>query len=190
MPDKIPLLEIDIQKLAYRYHKIKEEGTAYFKSPERTLLIGSSLDIIRTYFEELFAELELRPVTISCDIETMFSALIDCIGFAWKRNEAICVPFCTRSNPYIWNQDEEIEILVLLRELFAHPNAIFVLQNGTYDAQFIYFSWKLHLRVDHDTMVMSHIMYNYMPKSLDFLASIYSTHYTYWKNMQNHGKES
>ena len=46
MPDKIPIIEIDFQKLAYRYHKLLEESTSYFHEPKKEYILGTTKEIV------------------------------------------------------------------------------------------------------------------------------------------------
>ncbi len=187
MPDKMYVMDLDIQKLCYMYEVIKSEGVGYYIRPERPFIIGDTFTKIQDYFNELSALLEQGKTIISIDIETFFSSTIDCIGFAYETERAICVPLATKSNPNLWPKDIEIDILCLIRQVLTHPNCAMLCQNGAYEQQFFYKLWGLQVPLAHDTMIKSHVLRNYMPKSLDFLASLYSEHYKYWKDMQQHG---
>lgn len=185
MPDKMIVMDLDIQKLCYMYEVIKTEGIGYYIKPEKEFIIGDSFAKIESYFNELKALLANGPTIISIDIETFFSSTIDCIGFTYETDRAICVPLATKSNPVLWPKEKEIEILCLIRGVLTHPNCRMLCQNGAYEQQFFYKLWCLQVPLTHDTMIKSHVLRNYMPKSLDFLASLYSSHYKYWKDMQN-----
>ena len=188
MPDKMYVMDLDIQKLCYMYEVIKSEGIGYYIRPERQFIIGDTFTKIQDYFNELSALLEQGKTIISIDIETFFSSTIDCIGFAYETERAICVPLATKSNPNLWPKEREIDILCLIRQVLTHPNCAMLCQNGAYEQQFFYKLWGLQVPLAHDTMIKSHVLRNYMPKSLDFLASLYSEHYKYWKDMQSFGR--
>jgi DNA polymerase I-like protein with 3'-5' exonuclease and polymerase domains len=62
-----------------------------------------------------------------------------------------------------------------------HPNAMHVGQNYNYESQFYAKMWCMKINAEWDTMLIHHILFNYLPKDLAFLASCYCEHYTYWK---------
>lgn len=182
MPDKIPVLEIDLQKLAYRYHKILEAGTRYFKVYTKDITIGSTKQIVLDYLNSILSELDKKPTLVSCDIECFFLSVIDCIGITTSKDTALVIPFCTADNPHYWSLADETEIMLALQKVLTHKNAQLIGQNFQFDCQFFYFNWLLNLNGTHDTMVLHHILYNYLPKDLAFLASVYCEKYQYWKD--------
>lgn len=189
MPDKLFMFDLDVQKLCYMYNVIKEKGISYYIKPEKEFIIGDSFTKIQDYFNELFTLLDVAKTVISIDIETFFSSTIDCIGFTYEIDRAICVPFATKSNPVLWSKERELDILCLIYKVLTHPNCEMLCQNGAYEQQFFFKLWKLRIPLAHDTMIKSHVLRNYMPKSLDFLASLYTEHYTFWKHMQSFKKD-
>jgi hypothetical protein len=186
MSDKLYIINLDLQKAGWVYNVIMEKGVKYFTQPNRNIILGTEKDLVVNYFTKLLEELNKDVVEITLDIETKFSAIIDCIGYCYDDLEAICVPFSTMDNPNYWGLQDEIDIMLLIREVNQHPNARFVGQNLSYEAQFFHHLWGLYLVMSEDTMTKHHVLYNYLPKRLDFLASLYCSHYTYWKNMQVH----
>lgn len=82
---------------------------------------------------------------------------------------------------HFWDILDEVEVTHLLHKVMLHPNCLPVHQNGAYDQQFYYRDWKLSINTFADTMIQSHVLYNYMPKDLAMLASMYVPNYTYWK---------
>lgn len=182
MPEKIPVMEIDIQKLAYRHQKIKEFGTEYFTAPPKTYTIASTKEIALYELEQIKITLDQGPTFLSADVETMFNNTIDCIGLTTSKNSGVCIPFCHLGKANYWSFEDELEIMVALREVMLHPNAKHVGQNYNYDTQYYHWKWGLKIHGEHDTMVLHHILYNYLPKDLAFLASIYCEFYQYWKD--------
>jgi DNA polymerase-1 len=91
----------------------------------------------------------------------------------------------TNANGY-WSLDEEAQISWKLYQILSHANAECVGQNFIYDIQYF---WK-HLfflpKLSRDTMLGQHVCFSTMPKSLDYLGSMYAAHYVYWKD---EGKE-
>ena len=123
------------------------------------------------------------PLSLAVDIETI-ARHISCIGIAWSAREALCIPFMTLDGHY-WAEDEEIEIQFLLRSLLTHPLCLGIGQNFNYDNQ----HFAKHLgylpTIDFDTMIAQHVLFPGIPKSLDFLSSMYCHWHRYWKDEMN-----
>lgn len=138
------------------------------------------------YLNELIKLVEAGPTKLSVDIETR-AGHIACIGIAWSKLQAICLPLmCVERKDGYWTFDEEFVIHKLLRTLLTHPNAVVLGQNFLYDAQ--YFHRHLHYtpRLVRDTMLAQHACFSNLPKGLDFLSSMYCVFHEYWKD---EGKE-
>jgi len=189
MPDKLSTMQLDIEKLGWMFFKIKTEGIAYYAKPVTNFTLGVDKGKIIDYMSNLIKRLDEKPTRVSVDIETKYNSMIDCIGFTDKVNEGVCIPFAGEKNPNIWTEEEEVELTLIMVEVLTHPNCLIIAQNGSYDLQFLYKLYNLDLKLADDTMIASHILYNYLPKRLDFLASLYVEKYFMWKNMQNFGKD-
>lgn len=123
---------------------------------------------------------------LSVDIETRCGH-IACIGFADSPLDALCVPLmCTENEDGYWSIEEEIAIILAIREMLTHVNACVFGQNFLYDCQYIAKSWGYIPNVKHDTMYEHHVAFAGMQKGLDFLSSIYCDFHRYWKD---EGKE-
>jgi DNA polymerase I-like protein with 3'-5' exonuclease and polymerase domains/uracil-DNA glycosylase len=130
-----------------------------------------------------------QTLRLTADIETK-AGHIDCIGLAWNKLSAICIPFMRNINDqshaqegYWTNPEEEAQIIFRLYQLLTHPAVEVVGQNFHYDAQYIWRWWCFLPNFKRDTMLAQHSMWsNAMPKSLDFLASMYCESYVYWKD--------
>lgn len=136
----------------------------------------------RQYLEMLIKVVEARPLDLSVDIETR-SGHTACIGIAWSKQEAICIPLmCAERQSGYWAEDEEGELMFLLYRLLTHENARCIGQNFSYDAQ--YFLRHLHFvpRLARDTMLAQHVCFSNMQKGLDFLSSMYCEQHVYWKD--------
>ncbi len=134
---------------------------------------------ILCYLQALVKE---SPTWIDLDLETRFSH-IACCGLSWSRTDALCIPFMESRNPEgYWNQEEEAVIVWHLYKLLTHPNCLIRWQNGLYDAQYIYRYWHFIPNGKQDTMLSQHTMFPGLKKSLDFQASMYCEHYSYWKD--------
>ena len=122
------------------------------------------------------------PRTLAVDIETMGNAFITCIGIAWSATEAFCIPFIQGTSSY-WSEEEEFEILRLLREILGERSPHFIIgQNYVYDMQYMVKLWGFMPKISFDTMIASHTLLPGSQKSLDFLASLYLQSYCYWKD--------
>lgn len=132
--------------------------------------------------------LEQAPnkLILSGDIETR-QGFIACMGIGWSRTEAICIPFiCVEDTEGYWNEDEELAIVLKLRELFLHPKVEWIFQNGLYDYQYFAANWGVIPKLWMDTMVAHHCCFSGLPKGLDFQSSMYCEYHRYWKD---EGKE-
>lgn len=125
----------------------------------------------------------MKKLKLACDIETT-SRHLACVGIAWGRLDAICIPIMdgAKNGTNYWSPDEELAIAMKLRELLTHPNVEICWQNGAYDLQHFAKHWGFLPHLSDDTMLMQHVLFPGESKSLDFLASIYCGFYQYWKN--------
>ena len=182
MADKVPVMELDIQKLAWMYHTILDKGVAYYIRPDKKHIVNCEKWEILLYLDNLLKRLDEKPTLVSMDIETMYKSYIDCIGITDSIDFGMCIPFCTVSNPNLWSLEDEVEIMCKIKEVMEHPNCLHVGQNYSYECQYYYKLWNIDIVPSYDTMVLHHIMYNYLPKDLAFLASLYCEFYVYWKD--------
>lgn len=190
IPDKVPMLELDIQKVSRVYNNIKEFGKEYYTLEERKLIAGEDKGAIVDFLQDLLARLEEKPTLVSIDVETMFSEIVDCIGFTDSVDKGLCVPFAKVGNPNIWSLKDEVDIMELVYKVMNHKNCLHVGQNYNYDTSFFNRLWCLDIHATYDSMILHHILYNFLPKDLAFLASIYCEKYTYWKGEIDATKES
>ncbi len=122
------------------------------------------------------------PVKLGTDIETR-AGHIACIGIAWSKLEAICIPLmCVDKPEGYWPLDEEADLCYLIYLILTHPNVENVGQNFIYDAQ--YFFRHLHFipSLARDTMIAQHSCLSMSQKGLDFLSSMHCEHHVYWKD--------
>lgn len=125
----------------------------------------------------------MPKLKLACDIETT-SRHLACLGIAWSSDSAICIPImdgATRGTNY-FTEEQEVQIVLAIRELLTHPNVSIVWQNGAYDVQHFAKHWGFLPNFDDDTMLMQHVCFPGEPKALDFLMSIYGSFYQYWKD--------
>lgn len=182
MPDKMYVMDLDIQKLCYMYEVIKSEGVGYYIRPDKEYVVGDTKEKAFGYLNELLGVLDTKETLVSIDIETFFMSTIDCIGFAYEVDRGCCIPFCHKGEASLWSPEDEVEILCKIREVLLHPNCLHLGQNYQYDCQYYYKLWNIDVGPKHDTMVLHHLLHNKMPKNLAFLASLYCETYSYWKD--------
>lgn len=152
--------------------------------PRLDVWIEPTLSDVREFKEKYLDHAE----TISVDIETA-GGQITCIGFAPSADIALVVPLVDRRKPWYcyWTREDEEKVLLLLKEILSGP-ARKVFQNGMYDVQYL---TKMSLTPRNwtaDTMVLHHSLQPELPKSLDFLASMYTSFPT-WKFLRPRGQK-
>jgi DNA polymerase len=124
-----------------------------------------------------------EALRLAVDIETR-GGHIACLGLAWSGEDALCIPLMQigQGHTSYWCIEEEIQIVWALRALLTHPRVAVVGQNWLYDMQYIAKHWGFIPWPHLDTMIAHHVAFAGLPKGLDFLASLYNEHYTYWKD--------
>jgi DNA polymerase I-like protein with 3'-5' exonuclease and polymerase domains len=125
------------------------------------------------------------PYRIACDIETR-RGQIACVGSGWQGIaglEAICIPFmCVEGNGSYWSEREEVAIILALRDVLTHPQVRSTFHNGAYDCQYFAHQWGFApARID-DTMIMQHVAFAGLRKSLAVCSSLYCNWHRYWKD--------
>lgn len=161
------------------------ESPIYETPPYRFIVRPSYTDTIK-WLNGLIADANAGPLKLAIDIETRLGH-IACIGIAWSDFDAICIPFITKDSlqgyftPY-----EEAAIIWFLYRLFTHPNVQAIGQNFAYDMQYIARRWGFIFHLHADTMLTQHVLFPGMPKTLDYIASLWCKFYCYWKD---EGKE-
>jgi uracil-DNA glycosylase len=162
----------------------KERLNPHIPIRARSYTVRPGFEAACKILEGIIARLEAGDrVRIATDIETA-QRQITCIALAWSKSEAICLPFfsITPDDRCYWALDQEIQLVHLLKLILTHPNAYIIWQNGLYDCQYIVRQWGFIPRFDADTMLLSHVMFSTLPKSLDFISSLHADPYCYWKD--------
>lgn len=147
--------------------------------PEWYFELSPSFDAIQSRLAYLLDLAARGPLKLAVDIETIRHC-IACVGIAWSPNHAICIPFRTRAE--FWSPEEELAIVLTLRELLTHENVRVVGQNFLYDAQYFARYFGFVPRLTDDTMFQQHVLLAGEPKDLAYLASLYCEFYQYWKD--------
>ncbi len=160
-------------------------GRGPWREPEHRFDIRPSVPQILRRIEQLRAE---PPPQLAVDLETR-GGHIACIGLAWSRTEAMCIPLMDvlrNSGHYFVEPAEELAVLEAVRGLLLDPRQRIVGQNFVYDLQYLSLWLQCLPRVNLDTMVAHHVLYPGTAKGLDVLSSLYCEFHRYWKS---EGKE-
>ncbi len=149
--------------------------------PEWRFSVRPSLDLVEETLSYAMVLANLEPRTFAADIETR-QGQIACIGIAFSKLDAICIPLmCVERAEGYWNAQEELAIWALLRKFFTHPKLSFIFHNGAYDLQYFAKQMGFLPNLAHDTMLMQHVAFLGMRKSLAMCSSLYCTYHRYWK---------
>lgn len=152
--------------------------------PDYNFLIRPSFMEATEWLTDLYHTLEIQEsiTRISSDIETR-NYQIACMGLANSTTDAICIPIMSTEYPAgFWSKEEELQIILLLRQILQHPNAHVIGQNYIYDMQYLARQYGINSRLSDDTMIKHHTAMPGTQKGLDFLSSIYCAHHVYWKD--------
>jgi DNA polymerase I-like protein with 3'-5' exonuclease and polymerase domains/uracil-DNA glycosylase len=175
-----PILIQDLKRAAH------ESQSLTYNRPSYNFIIRPSLNQALACLDAMHLKVMKAPTKLAVDVETR-AGYLACVGIAWSPTEAICIPLMKRDNAEgYWNHQEEALISWKLYQVLTHPNAQVVGQNFIYDIQYFWRHLFFLPKLERDTMLAQHVCFSTMPKSLDFLASMYSAHYVYWKD---EGKE-
>lgn len=125
------------------------------------------------------------PLELSVDLETYKRKWISVVGLADEKTE-LCIPLIFKGpDSFIksyFKLQEEIEIWQDLKIILEHPNVRIIGQNFIYDTEWFHRLYNIEAIVSFDTMVAHHLLFPGTPKRLDYLASLYCDHYSYWKD--------
>lgn len=175
-----PIVVRDLRRAA------AESSSKEYDLPEYNIIVRPTFLEVQTILNSLLSISGEKLQKIACDIETR-AGHMSCIGIAWSRTDALCIPLmCEEKRSGYWTEEEETHIWFLLYKLLTHSNTEVVGQNFIYDCQYIHRYVCFIPRLKRDTMTAQHVCFNDMDKGLDFLASMYCQHYVYWKD---EGKE-
>ncbi len=124
------------------------------------------------------------PLDLSVDLETYKRKWVSVIGLADATCE-LCIPLIFKGEERIKSYfalREEQEIWTQLKTILEHPNVRIIGQNFIYDTEWFHRLYNIEALVSFDTMVAHHLLFPGTPKRLDYLASLYCEHYSYWKD--------
>lgn len=147
------------------------------RKPKLNFIIRPSLSTTIDYLDSL------KDQRLVGDIETS-GKQISVLGISHSLTEGICIPFVYKSSPSTsyWSKEDEFQILLKLREVFKKKDLKWTYQNGLFDLQFFAKDWGFVPNVTDDTMIMQHVAFPGLKKSLDLIASLHCVYYKYWKD--------
>lgn len=136
---------------------------------------------VRPSFETVMECLDLAESTqeIAVDIETKRLHIV-CVGIAWDRYNAVCIPFVDRFGAPYWGEHEELIIIERLQKLLSTHRVIG--QNFHYDAQYFSRRQLVIPSCSFDTLLAQHVLFPGTPKDLAHLSSLYCPYHVYWKD--------
>jgi uracil-DNA glycosylase family 4 len=117
---------------------------------------------------------------VSVDIEVA-RAIPTCVSLAFSQHEALSVPLINAFPGQCFPHQDLVETWKLLAEFFRQPDLQVIGQNFKFDHQKLEQMGFLIRNVYADTMLMAHTCHAELPKSLQFLTSIY-TREPYYKD--------
>lgn len=158
----------------------RESFQQRYKKPKYHYVVGAGFEETKDTLRFLTSMADRGETPLVSDVEIKRKEIL-CTGIGWSETNAICIPFYGPSGHY-WTIEQHIEIVSLIQRLFLHPNVRLANQNISFDIQ--YFFWKQFFwpKAHFDTMIAQGVLFSGLPRSLDFLASMYNKHYIYWKD--------
>ncbi len=170
--------------------KIRTEGqTQTINYLEREINVAETIQDVEEYISQHLD----NASHITFDIETS-NCQITCIGFAPNTGTALVIPLTdTRNNDistrfsYWRNPEDEKKVWHLINRVMSNP-AVKIGQNGMYDLTYLnHFGIRVN-NFSEDTMIMHHAMFSELPKSLEFLGSVY-LNTPVWKTLRKQSHE-
>ncbi|KKL82913.1 hypothetical protein LCGC14_1980030, partial [marine sediment metagenome] len=155
--------------------RVREEGKfPELRYPERRFEINLPLS-------ETLERLEWLNTCpwVAVDIETLpgeSGPVVWCIGFAPTPDYAFTIPII-KQQAFHWKIDDEAKIWRAVSKLFLNSKTIKIFQGGAYDLSILgrYYGLRCAPNTYHDTMLLHHASYPYIPKGLHVLTSIYTS---------------
>ncbi|MHB0978408.1 MAG: DNA polymerase [Minisyncoccota bacterium] len=178
------LRQWDWRAIAVRDLKRTKDESEFpeIRVPKYSFTLRPSYQAAQTRLNQLLVAASRGLLHLSVDIETR-AGFIACIGIAWNKLEAICIPLmCLERLEGYWSEVEEEHITKTIQMLLTHPNVRVIGQNFSYDSQYFAHHWGYLPNLSDDTMIMQHCAFPGTRKGLDFISSMYCKYYVYWKD--------
>lgn len=140
-----------------------------------------------SYHEAMDAleKIEKMDCLISCDIETR-GEFITCIGFAWSETEAFVLPFHRAGVEPLYSPLEEACLWKKLTPILENKRLLG--QNACHYDSSVLSTYGINANFVEDSMFLSWSVWQELPKTLAFLASIY-TDYEYHKDILSQARK-
>lgn len=169
---KQPKLKIVAQSDCAKSFRLFQEG---WKKPSYSIKYWPS------YHECLDAldKISQLDCLLSVDLETR-GEFITCVGIAWSDSEAFVIPFHRENLKPFFSPLEEAVIWKKLSFILEEKNLLG--QNACHYDSSILAGYGINANFTEDSMFLSWSVWQELPKTLGFLASIY-TDYPYHKDM-------
>lgn len=137
--------------------------------------------VLRPSFADAMAWLDEaeRRGLLAADIETKGQRIM-CVGLAWDRLNAMCIPFVRANGTPYWSEEEEVALVLRLRHILTTHKIIG--QNFHYDAQYFAREMLVIPTCEWDTMLAQHVLFPGTPKSLAHNSSLYCPYHVFWKD--------
>lgn len=145
-----------------------------FEWPKQNFILAPSFEQTMSTLKMLQ---ETKPRFAVVDVETPGN-MLSCVGIAWSRSDAICIPFFYGNGQSYWKIENEMAIWRELDKTLKMINMA---------GQNILFDWRIlgehGFRVGfsypsgafiRDSMLMHHCLYSEMKHGLDTIVSIYT----------------
>jgi uracil-DNA glycosylase family 4 len=172
-----PLIGADLAKV-----KIISDQDEPFQFPTYRFKIQPSFDEVMDFFDWLDDYEEMVVI----DIENPH-LLLSCIGIAWSRSDAFCIPFYWGDGRNYWTEEQEFVIWKRLSKIL--PKLNWANQNVFFDWE-VMLNHKILLKAPvYDSMLMHSCLYSELRHKLEIITSIY-TNIEYYKKDEKEEKGS
>jgi DNA polymerase I-like protein with 3'-5' exonuclease and polymerase domains len=156
--------------------RLNDVVTGKFEEYDINCIINPSFDEAMAWIEKMRTE----GLPVGLDIETSSGETI-AVGLANSAYEGMCINFRTKDTNR-WTRQEERLLWLAIGRLVREPETRLVMQNGMYDASWLWFVDRVKIeRFWFDTMLAHHTLYPIMPHNLGFLTTQYTNH-PYYKD--------
>lgn len=141
--------------------------------PEKRYNLNPTFQEVLNFLEEN------RGKSVTVDVEATslnpIQAQIVCLGIGVGYSKGLCIPFMSQGGTRRWGTREEAKIKTALVHFFCTSTRT-TFHNACYDYRVLWNS-KMYLPyafIEHDTMILSHLLNPELPQNLGFCASIYA----------------
>jgi len=161
---KKPIFEADVKKFIETATDTKRPVV----EPGFNWKLANSIEALEEMLKELAGE-----KYVSLDIETTGNTpitdpdqVVRCLGLGMKNTQWV-IPFWHPESNF-QNHEAQLGILDLIHQELSDKKTI--MQNGKFDSMFLKIRYGYEFRIDHDTMMMSHLLDENNPHGLKELS--------------------